>query len=451
MTPEEQIERALEHRLNPDEWKRLQADIIADPELRAAYVERSWLHAQLTAEGPQLPELLNAEPTSPVKTRQRVRTVYWAAAAAAIAIVATLWISPNEQKEEWVATLVQAEDCRWAGSDLPTAEGAQLGKGKLALVEGMATLRFESGAEITLEAPSTLEVLSKMRCRLIEGSLVANVPDSAHGFTIDTEEMEVIDLGTRFGLTASGLGKTHLYVFDGVVEVEREDEARKRLVTGEALVHGIHAPVLDQEVERIATPIESEDGWLSIPTTFGNGKDAYVRQGDSDNETGDHPLLMVKSTDFVPTNVRHAYLAFDISQANPGSIADAELTLQVRSSGLGFSTLVPDSRFAVYGIADNSWDERSLLWENAPASNLEGVEKLAEFEIPKGSPVSQVSARSPELSSFIRNQPNGLVSFVVIRETGELEKQGLVHAFASKEHPTAQAPTLKLKMENDAL
>ena len=110
-----------------------------------------------------------------------------------------------------MATIVSAEDCRWAGSELPTVEGARLGTGTLALVEGVATLQFNSGAELTIEAPTTLEVLDEMRCRLIEGSLVADVPPSAHGFTIDTQDMEVIDLGTRFGLTASGLGDTHVF------------------------------------------------------------------------------------------------------------------------------------------------------------------------------------------------------------------------------------------------
>ena len=59
--------------------------------------------------------------------------------------------------------------------------------------------------------------------------------------------------------------------------------------------------------------------------------------------------------------------------------------------------------------------------------------------------MSQVTARSTAMTDFIRDAEDGLATFVIVRETGELEKQGLVHAFASKEHPSAQAPTLRLK------
>ena len=38
-----------------------------------------------------------------------------------------------------------------------------------------------------------------------------------------------------------------------------------------------------------------------------------------------------------------------------------------------------------------------------------------------------------------------LVSFLIVRETGETDPSGLAHGFASKEHPTARPPTLRLK------
>ena len=446
MTPEERIDRALEGLLDPEEWEALQAELLADPQLLQRYTERSWLHAQLSTDRHQLPELLEVAESNQASRMPRKRIAAGMLLAASLAIAFTLGLFSGQQETPVVATLVQAENCRWAGSDLPTTQGSTLGAGTLALVEGMATLRFESGAEITLEAPSTLEVLSKMRCRLIEGSLVADVPESAHGFTIDTEEMEVIDLGTRFGLTASGLGKSHLYVFEGIVEVERENEARRRLETGQALVHGDHTNALDQEIDRSAQPLESADGWTSIPTSYGAGKDAYVRQHETEL-TGGHPLLMVKSTDFVEKNVRRTYLSFDLGSTDFAHTEEAELLLQVRSSGLGFSALVPDSRFAIYGLEDDSWSESGLLWENAPEIELSGLTKLATFEIRKGATPSEVRARSKALAEYIRSSDDGIASFVIVRETGELEKQGLVHAFASKEHPTAQAPTLRLKTE----
>ncbi len=38
-----------------------------------------------------------------------------------------------------------------------------------------------------------------------------------------------------------------------------------------------------------------------------------------------------------------------------------------------------------------------------------------------------------------------MISFVIVRETGETNTSGLAHAFASREHPTGRPPTLRLK------
>jgi hypothetical protein len=43
--------------------------------------------------------------------------------------------------------------------------------------------------------------------------------------------------------------------------------------------------------------------------------------------------------------------------------------------------------------------------------------------------------------AFLRDDTNGLATFVIVRITGESAPSGLVHAFASKEHP----PTLRVR------
>jgi hypothetical protein len=59
-------------------------------------------------------------------------------------------------------------------------------------------------------------------------------------------------------------------------------------------------------------------------------------------------------------------LSFDLRSVDYAEIEQAELVLQVRSSGLGFSALAPDSRFAVYGMEADEWDEATLTWDLAP-------------------------------------------------------------------------------------
>jgi len=319
-------------------------------------------------------------------------------------------------------------------------------------MEGMATIQFKSGATVTLEAPSILVVESAMKCRLVEGSVVADVPESAHGFTIDTPKMEVIDLGTRFGVTTTPLGNSNVFVFEGEVKVKEGDSPEaKHLFAGHSLVGATDPqPGQDQEVRR-SEPLPSPgDDWTPVSTATGLGRDAYVRRGDDHGPTGGHPLLMVKHTDLAANNERRALLTFDLSAFTPAQIRDARLALKMESSGLGFSSLVPDSSFAVYGIVGENapnWSEESLLWENAAplvdeALSETTARRLATFEIRKGSPNGLIETRSDALTDFLRSHRGGLVSLIIVRETGEADKQGLVHAFASKEHPTSPAPTL---------
>lgn len=453
MNPRDLIDASFDGRLSEAEWECLQRAVIEDAELRAEYVERRTLHGLLLAEADALPSLLE---TRPSLTKPYLPA--WIGAAAAVVLFgASLVLFFHSRPAPVVATLIEAENCRWAGSDLPTVEGAGLRTGTLALTEGMATLRFESGATVTLEAPSVLVVESAMKCRLVEGSVVADVHESAHGFTIDTAKMEVIDLGTKFGVTTTSLGDSNVFVFEGEVKVKRDDLPEARHVfAGNSLVSKVGAipEQSDQEVRRVEAPAASPGpGWTAITTATGRGRDAYVRRGDAHGPTGGHPLLMVKHTDLAPNNERRALLSFDLAGIDRGALRAVKLALKIEPSGLGFSSLVPDSRFAVYGIVDErsaAWNESGLLWKNAGPlvdESLSGdtAVRLADFEIRKGSPNDLIEVGSDAFVDFLRGRAGEIVHLMLVRETGESDPQGLVHAFASKEHPTAPAPTLWLQ------
>lgn len=80
-----------------------------------------------------------------------------------------------------------------------------------------------------------------------------------------------------------------------------------------------------------------------------------------------------------------------------------------------------------------------------PASGDDGLRpdqtrRLAEFWLPRGASGAPFSVRSPEIASFLKNDTNGIASFVIVRETSETDPSGRVHAFASKEHPSARPP-----------
>lgn len=458
----QRIDRALEGLLPPEELSALQADIVRDPQLRAAYVERLWLHNALRADREALPQLLATtdsagEAPAAAWTHRSfwLRAAAWSGVAAGLAAAFVFGTRSASETPSTVATIVQAQNSRWAGSTLPTAEQSRVGPGTLSLVEGMVTLKFASGASVTLEAPTKLEILSAMRCRLIEGSVTADVPESAHGFTIDTPDLKVIDLGTRFGVTAGAAGDSHVYVFEGEVELEGARGVEPRRLTGGKSFHARSGAGSGSLEPRRFAPIEVVDGWTSIPTSFGRGKDTYVRRGHA-AAFGAQPLLMVKHSDLPEShrNERRIFLTFDLGEpGNSRALTDAELLLDPQPSGLGFSAMVPDSRFAVYVVLDDArddWNEHAVAWDNPPvvdvgASPDASLVKVGEFTIPRGGAAGPLTIRSPELATLLRSDTNGLVTLAIVRETGESHSSGLVHAFASKEHPSARPPTLRLR------
>lgn len=456
----ERVEQAIEGRLSAEQMEIFKRDVVRDPELRAVYAERVWLHSLLRAEGERLTRLVERdadETEAPVgKKRAWARGGGWLVAlAAAVALGFVLSKGRGPAREVAVATLIQTRNTKWAGSTLATEEHSKLGRGMLALVEGMATLRFDSGATVTLEAPTKLEIVDAMNCRLLEGSVTAEVPTTAHGFTVETPDLKVVDLGTRFGVTAGAAGDSHVYVFEGEVKLDRlSGEEMRRLKQGKTF-HVNSGATAATALEPTRFTMEmAPDGWTAIPTSFGRGKDAFVRRGMT-MPTGGQPLLMVKHTELELSrkNERRVLLTFDLSKVNTAAIAEAQLVLDPEPSGLGFSAMVPDSQFAVYGVTDealDNWNENGVSWEAAPGMTDEGlapasVRKLGEFFIPRGGSGGPLTVRGDELAAFLRADTNGLATLVIVRVTGETDPSGLVHAFASKEHPSARPPTLRVR------
>jgi ferric-dicitrate binding protein FerR (iron transport regulator) len=444
------IARALEGLLSAEERAAFTADVLRDPALRAAYAERAWLHGALWAERERLSELL-APPAPPPRAS---RWPWLAGLAAAVAVGIGFLGGRGSVPRPEVAVLVHAENTRWAGSSLPTLSASRLGPGLLSLAEGIATVRFASGAVLTLEAPTRLEILSAMSCRLIEGSITAEVPEPAHGFTIEAPELRVVDLGTRFGLTASSTGNSHVYVFSGEVEVtDHERSVVRRLTAGKAYLVGAGPATAGGEPRR-GPPLPVIDGWTAVTTSDGRGRDSYVRRGTA-APAGAQPLLLVKHSDLPAsrTNERRAILTFDLGELPGTPVSEAELVLDPEPSGYGFTAMVPDSRFAVYGVRPglaDDWDERRLSWDQLPACADTGVvaseaERLGEFVLPRGASGAPLTIRGEALAAFVRQCQGGLATFLILRETGETDPTGLVHAFASKEHPTARPPTLRVR------
>jgi ferric-dicitrate binding protein FerR (iron transport regulator) len=465
----ELAERASTDQLSPEDKQELNNTLRSSDEARVLLARALQLQAELRIDPRLSREQVETEVAKPRPTAlQAYRVLAWAASLLLLGSLTYTWLAPRGYAEPLtIATVIKASHCKWSGSTLPTAEGSRVTAGTLELVEGLATVRFDSGAEIALEAPATLELIDAMNCKLKRGTLVADVPPSAIGFTVDTKDAKVVDYGTRFGVSTGEDGKYMVQVLEGLVEVNHKGEgAARQLRAGQSVDRGLMKqkvnPLQDDDEPNRWQPdmiLNAGDGWQVISTAYGRGKDTYIQSSEKSKDFGGDSYFRVKHTSLQPELNRKGYVAFDIEKFNRGSLADAELVLSIEPSDLGFATLVPDATFAIYGLNDeaqDSWQEHGLSWQEAPAHDAAQAAKhvpvgdkvtlLGRFDIAQGINRGTRSLHGAALMEFLKQDTNGIVTFILCRETDETAKSGLVHAFATKESGGNTPPLLRLKL-----
>ncbi|QDT36611.1 DNRLRE domain-containing protein [Stratiformator vulcanicus] len=380
----------------------------------------------------------------------------------AVGLIAGLFAGTANQQAspQPVARLVSSENCRWNSSSLPTAAGADLPAGSLALIDGVARLQFRSGATIDLEGPARIELISPMKCRLEEGALVATVPESAKGFVVETASGRVIDYGTQFGLSVRG-DAADVQVFDGLVEVEStRQNTRTAVAAGNgarfARAGAVATFPLDSESE---SGTASDDPALpSSEVTISSGRGLGATEYIFSPGTVDHhsSTLMLSKSAAGKTYRRKPYVRFDLGDVSGDEIASATLTLSFAPTGYGYASRSPNAEFTVYGLTDETrddWDADAVDWQNAPANLAEGnaldsklVRPVGKFTISSNETAGVRELRSPELVEFLQSDTNGLVTLIIVRDTlATADDPGsIVHGFAGNRHPTIAPPSLRI-------
>ncbi len=191
--------------------------------------------------GTQVAASAELNPKSAIRNPKFVRWLAIAAALIGVAAVSS-WItysvtrgatSPELEiakanasvKARDVARITATRNSMWAEGEQNLGFGSRLGSGeRLELLTGLVEITFNDGAVVVLEGPATFDVDSPARAALHEGRLAATVPERAHGFQVATARMNVVDLGTEFGLMAEKEGTAEVHVFNGVVKAQLLDE-----------------------------------------------------------------------------------------------------------------------------------------------------------------------------------------------------------------------------------
>ena len=185
-------------------------------------------------------DIVSANPAVPTTKRRLIQVLALAACLTILAAgVWSLWFgqpaSKNGATSSAVAMLTRAVDPRWGQSNAAPQVGSALEPGWLRLESGLAQVVFYSGARVVVEGPAELQLVSPNEAICLTGRLLAEVPEPARGFRIKTDHLNVVDLGTVFGIDATH-GRTEVHVFKGKVEFSSGTAAKQSLGEGQAVV-----------------------------------------------------------------------------------------------------------------------------------------------------------------------------------------------------------------------
>ncbi len=170
-----------------------------------------------------------------------------------------------------------SRSARWKELDTPFTHSANVLVGsELSLAEGRVELTYDTGTKLLLIGPAEFLVTSTGG-KLRRGGLVASVTEAGHGFTIETPDGKVVDLGTEFGVAVDDFGLSEVSVFQGKVEAyphgNRNPRKKFELTKGHGLQWSQEGVTpLAADLRRFATSLidhgEDRGGGLSIIDQF---------------------------------------------------------------------------------------------------------------------------------------------------------------------------------------
>lgn len=237
----------LDGDLEGEALSHLDAELRANGESRVIFHQLVALHSALELQTIAQSEIahVTAFPTERllVRKRQRMfRNSMLATAAALMLSALILWLKmvplPPSTLAEFRVTPDSVFTLTHTGDGEAPAGNVLREGSRLELPRGTVEGEFASGARFVIEAPCDLLVLSEDAVSINEGVSWFQVPAKAIGFTVETAQLKVVDLGTEFGVVALEDGQHEVHVTKGSVEVAagRPDEALSETIleAGEA-------------------------------------------------------------------------------------------------------------------------------------------------------------------------------------------------------------------------
>ncbi|MEM6469640.1 MAG: FecR domain-containing protein [Planctomycetota bacterium] len=442
------IQNYLFGRLEKEEIEELSSALLRDTELRQEYAAAASVDAILRQASIEhsIQEFHTQNPRADIGESGRQSRAWLTAAVFALAAALLVAFVAWRSLPRTVAKIVSSEDAAWE-SILPTSPGSKLSPGVLHLKSGIATIEFHSGAEMIVEAPARLELISDMRARLYNGAAVMEVPPSAEGFILETPKGLVIDYGTRFAVDVDST-KSNFELIEGEIELHHAMSGRKLRLDQVGTAAFLTADSLGLVEDRLLNDPEtrSQGNGIRLVRVMTDGRCGSAIRNESRRDKTIRPEYLYAKHTGGKWEIR-SFFEFDLSERRRDAIQSVSLRLNQVPSYRGSASLLPKvNRFAIYGLTNpekRNWKIEST-WAESPAPE-DGI-LLGRFEIPRSQQRGAIRVSTTELFDFVKDHENLPMTFILVRETNRTAGAGssMTHMFASDKHPEAVGPLLEL-------
>lgn len=149
---------------------------------------------------------------------------------AALLLMVT-YVHLNPQNTFEVATLSDAIDAQWS-SALPLRQGTRLAvsRDSIHLQKGILKFQTDEGVSVVLESPAEFRFTGPSEIMLQYGRLFATVSSVPNGFSVQSANARIIDLGTEFGVYTDTRGLMELHVYKGKTALIADIENQKQVL-----------------------------------------------------------------------------------------------------------------------------------------------------------------------------------------------------------------------------
>lgn len=229
-TFEDYLSRLVDNQLSSAEFAELEQYLISNPEARAEYMEYMDMQNLLLLEMEKKDHVLRDAPKviniESVLREQRVKALRIAALSAVAVVLITgiimafLAVDRSTPAIAFRTSVGTQYTLTHDHAVRETADPNILETGsRLQLSQGSVELTFKTGVKAIIVAPADLTLYNENTVSFKEGNGWFQVPKEAIGFTVKTKQMDVIDLGTEFGILSHPDLPDEVHVLKGRVRV----------------------------------------------------------------------------------------------------------------------------------------------------------------------------------------------------------------------------------------